>query len=227
MKGVLKVSKEQVIEIERYCDEHVITRKQRIDELGLSHTAYYYTRGLVSDNAQFPVSKSFVFELSAFSVFNVRKERISQDLQGFSNIEEDNLPFNVAIADVSYEISDNHRLAVGVRNVNEDYFTSPVTSFFTQSSSPNHSITSSLVASCNVFLYTKFLPKESHIPTHSAELLIVRIMPVSALSMISIMWNLAWLPTMQITPGYMNFRQNVRAESISLRIFLSSCPCTS
>lgn len=121
MKGVLKVSKEQVIEIERYCDEHGITRKQRIDELGLSHTAYYYTRGLLSDNAQSPVSKSFVFDLSAFSVFNVRKERISQDLQGFSNIEEDNLPFNVAIADVSYEISDNHRLAVGVRNVNEDY----------------------------------------------------------------------------------------------------------
>ena len=140
MKGVLKVSKEQVIEIERYCDEHGITRKQRIDELGLSHTAYYYTRGLVSDNAQFPVSKSFVFDLSAFSVFNVRKERISQDLQGFSNIEEDNLPFNVAIADVSYEISDNHRLAVGVRNVNEDYFTSPVTSFFTQSSSRKKAI---------------------------------------------------------------------------------------
>ena len=47
MKGVLKVSKEQVIEIERYCYEHGITWKQRIDELGLSHTAYYYTRGLV------------------------------------------------------------------------------------------------------------------------------------------------------------------------------------
>ena len=49
MKGVLKVSKEQVIEIERYCDEHGITRKQRINELGLSHTAYYYTRGLLSE----------------------------------------------------------------------------------------------------------------------------------------------------------------------------------
>ena len=49
MKGVLKVSKEQVIEIERYCDEHGITRKQRIDELGLSHTAYYDTRGLLSE----------------------------------------------------------------------------------------------------------------------------------------------------------------------------------
>ena len=49
MKGVLKVSKEQVIEIERYCDEHGITRKQRISELGLSHAAYYYTRGLLSE----------------------------------------------------------------------------------------------------------------------------------------------------------------------------------
>ena len=48
MKGVLKVSKEQVIEIERYCDEHGITRKRRIAELGLSRTAYYYTRGLLS-----------------------------------------------------------------------------------------------------------------------------------------------------------------------------------
>lgn len=49
MKGVLKVSKEQVIEIERYYDEHGITRKQRIDELVLSCTAYYYTRGLLSE----------------------------------------------------------------------------------------------------------------------------------------------------------------------------------
>ena len=49
MKGVLKVSKEQVIEIERYCEEHGITRKQRIDELGLVCTTYYYTRGLLSE----------------------------------------------------------------------------------------------------------------------------------------------------------------------------------
>lgn len=50
MKGVLKVSKEQIIEIERFRDEHGITRKQRIEELGLSHTAYYYTRGLLSED---------------------------------------------------------------------------------------------------------------------------------------------------------------------------------
>ena len=36
MKDLLKVLKEQVIEIERYCNEHGITRKQRSKELGLS-----------------------------------------------------------------------------------------------------------------------------------------------------------------------------------------------
>lgn len=41
MKGVLKVSKEQVIEIERYCDEHGITRKQRIDELGCKPPVFH------------------------------------------------------------------------------------------------------------------------------------------------------------------------------------------
>lgn len=49
MKGVLKVSKEQVIEVERYCDEHGVTRRQRIAELGLCSTSYYYTRGLLTD----------------------------------------------------------------------------------------------------------------------------------------------------------------------------------
>ena len=39
MKDVLKVSKEQVIEIERYYDDHGISRKQRIKELGLMQAA--------------------------------------------------------------------------------------------------------------------------------------------------------------------------------------------
>lgn len=45
----MKVTKEQVIEVERYCDEHGITRKQRISELGLCSASYYYTKRLLSD----------------------------------------------------------------------------------------------------------------------------------------------------------------------------------
>lgn len=49
MKGVLTVSKEQVLEVEHYCDEHGVTRCQRITELGLNRRAYYYTHSLLSE----------------------------------------------------------------------------------------------------------------------------------------------------------------------------------
>lgn len=83
MKGVLKVSKEQVIEIERYCDEHGITRKQRIDELGLICTAYYYTRGLLSEEelhgGQFiPImSGSYLMQTASMPVGRSRRKQAS------------------------------------------------------------------------------------------------------------------------------------------------------
>lgn len=83
MKGVLQVSKEQVIEIERYCDEHGITRKQRIEELGLSHTAYYHTRGLLSEEelhgGQFiPImSGSDLMQVASMPVGKSRRKQVS------------------------------------------------------------------------------------------------------------------------------------------------------
>ena len=55
------------------------------------------------------------------------------DMQGFSNIEEKNLPFAPAVLGLEYRTS-RSSLFLGVRNVNEDYFTSPCSSFFTNSS---------------------------------------------------------------------------------------------
>lgn len=83
MKGVLKISKEQIIEIERYCDKHGITRKHRIDELGLSCTAYYYTRGLLSkedlQGGQFiPImSGSGLMQTSSMPVGRSRRKQAS------------------------------------------------------------------------------------------------------------------------------------------------------
>ena len=54
------------------------------------------------------------------------------DMQGFSNIEEKNLPFAPAVLGLEYRTS-RSSLFLGVRNVNEDYFTSPCSSFFTNS----------------------------------------------------------------------------------------------
>ena len=91
MKGVLKVSKEQVIEIDRYCDEHGITRKQRIDELGLSHAAYYYTRGLLSEDelhgGQFiPImSGSGLMQAASMPIGKSRRKRASVHTELMTN----------------------------------------------------------------------------------------------------------------------------------------------
>jgi len=43
-KGEYKVTKEQVIEIENYCKANGVSRKSKIEELGLSESAYYRCR---------------------------------------------------------------------------------------------------------------------------------------------------------------------------------------
>lgn len=85
-------------------------------------------------NAVVPISKSMAVEASTISIAKTRNERLLDDLQTFSNIEEDNLPLAIAVCGANWQINDKHSLFMGIRNMNEDYFTSPVTSFFTNSS---------------------------------------------------------------------------------------------
>lgn len=80
------------------------------------------------------MSNSFSIEASTISIAKTREERLVDDLQTFSNIEEDNLPLALAVCGANWQINDKHSLFFGIRNMNEDYFTSPVTSFFTNSS---------------------------------------------------------------------------------------------
>lgn len=61
-------------------------------------------------------------------------ESIGGDLQTFSNLDADDIPFALSLCDLSWQIDDHQSLYLGVRNMNEDYFNSPVTSFFTNSS---------------------------------------------------------------------------------------------
>ena len=58
---------------------------------------------------------------------------IIDDWQGFSNIEADNMFAGIAVLGYMHEWKAGH-LFVGVRNVNEDFFTSDVTALFTNSS---------------------------------------------------------------------------------------------
>lgn len=72
-------------------------------------------------------------DLRSISIAKTRSERLVNDLQTFSNIEEENLPFSFAVAGLSFSRG-NSQLFAGIRNMNEDYFTSPATSLFTNSS---------------------------------------------------------------------------------------------
>ncbi len=85
-------------------------------------------------NAEVPIGKPVTIAASTISIAKTRDERLIDDLQTFSNIEEDNLPLAIAVAGVNWQINDKHSLFMGIRNMNEDYFCSDATSFFTNSS---------------------------------------------------------------------------------------------
>ena len=78
------------------------------------------------------LGRGFQLDMASISISETRSEPVVADLQVFSNIEEENLPFAPAVLGITYS-KGNSTLFAGIRNVNEDYFTSACTSFFTNS----------------------------------------------------------------------------------------------
>ena len=87
---------------------------------------------LVRLDASMPL-KNGSFDLSTIHIYKVNPERIADDWQVFSNIEEDTRAISIFILGYTQRFR-NMSLFGGIRNVNEDYFNSPVTSLFTNSS---------------------------------------------------------------------------------------------
>lgn len=79
------------------------------------------------------VSKTVSLKLSTISTAKTG-DHIIDDIQGFSNIEADNMPLAVAVAGVTWSINESNSLFAGIRRIDEDYFTSDVTGLFTNSS---------------------------------------------------------------------------------------------
>lgn len=111
-------------------------------ELGLDFTSelqatdkgdYNYVN-LLRLNASLPVGRSLSIDAASISTCMTAAESIGGDQQTFSNLDAGNVPFALSVLGVNWQINDRHTLFVGVRNMNEDYFISPVTSFFTNSS---------------------------------------------------------------------------------------------
>ena len=72
-------------------------------------------------------------DVAAISVSRTSNERLADDWQTFSNIEEENLPLALAVLGLGWNIGKSEWF-FGVRTVNEDYFTSACMSLFTNSS---------------------------------------------------------------------------------------------
>lgn len=110
-------------------------------EVGFSYTTEIQTDfkqgynwlNLLRIDVSKPLAKSFALQLATISFAKTRERSLTNDLLTFSNIEEDNFPLAIALLGVRWK-HQRSSLFVGIRNVNEDYFTSPCTSLFTNSS---------------------------------------------------------------------------------------------
>lgn len=80
-----------------------------------------------------PISRQLALDVASISVAKTCQGRLINDLQTFSNIDAENIPLTIAIFGMTWQIKQSS-LFIGIRNLNEDYFTSACTSLFTNSS---------------------------------------------------------------------------------------------
>lgn len=108
-----------------------------LEYIGEMHTDFsnnYNFLNLLKLSAEYELSDRFALKASSLSFANTRDEPLINDLQVYSNIDVDNLPFTFATLGAEWRIDDENTLFFGVHNVNEDCFASEVTSLFTNSS---------------------------------------------------------------------------------------------
>ena len=84
--------------------------------------------------AEIPLNRHLTVELHSVSYVTTDENPLINDLQGFSNIDTDNLAFAFAVAGLSWRINGSNTLFAGIRRIDEDYFCSDVLSLFTNSS---------------------------------------------------------------------------------------------
>lgn len=118
---------------------------------------------LLQLSAEIPFAKKFSFNVSSVSVASTDTEPLIEDLQGYSNIDAQNIPFALSVAGFSWNINEHHSLFAGIRRMDEDYFCSEVLSLFTNSSagvfptiSANYDIATYPCASLGIhYIYNK------------------------------------------------------------------------
>lgn len=103
-------------------------------ELQFTHTGDCNFANLLRLNASVTLGRTLSADVASISTYMTSKESIGGDLQVFSNLDAGTIPFALSVCGLNWEIDESNSLFAGVRNMNEDYFTSPVTSLFGNSS---------------------------------------------------------------------------------------------
>lgn len=105
-----------------------------ITELHTDFRNNYVFMGQLRMHAELPLGKSVRLKGATVSFAKTANEPLVNDLQVYSNIDADNLPLALTLAGVEWSIDERSTLFFGIHNVNEDCFTSDVTSLFVNSS---------------------------------------------------------------------------------------------
>lgn len=120
----------------------ITSQTSKAQKFGLDYTSEFQTDfknnynflNLLKLQAEVNISKHLSFQASTISTAKTNENKLIDDFQGFSNIEIENIPLALAVANFQWKINENNSIYLGVRNMNEDYFVSDVTSFYTNSS---------------------------------------------------------------------------------------------
>lgn len=137
-------------------------------ELQATHTGDYNWANLLRLGASLPMHRGLSLEIGTLSACMTADESIGGDLQTFSNLDAPRIPLALSMLNLAWEHG-GHTLYAGVRNMNEDYFCSPVTSLFTGSScgifptiSANYDVANYPMASVGVHYRYRPTPNPSH-----------------------------------------------------------------
>lgn len=103
-------------------------------ELQATHRGDYNFVNLLKLGATLPITSHLRVEAAALSTCMTADWCIGSELQTFSNLDAGRVPFALSVMGIGYAPNDRHSLFVGIRNMNEDYFASDLTAFYTSSS---------------------------------------------------------------------------------------------
>lgn len=89
---------------------------------------------LLELSAELPLSRNVSANIATISYAATDEKPLTEDIQGYSNLEGEKLALAISVAGLTWHINDRHSLFAGIRRIDEDYFCSDAIALYTNSS---------------------------------------------------------------------------------------------